>query len=110
RSNGLLDQAGIAPDKHDDALIALDKMDKAGPEGVARELNQRGIVDESAVRLMRFFEGLAGAQRAVELAEFDDGRAAYNADVLGRLVEFIGPHEVGAGGVDDLRQILQSTK
>jgi histidyl-tRNA synthetase len=91
-------------------LIALDKMDKAGPEGVARELNQRGIVDESAVRLMRFFEGLAGAQHAVELAEFEDGRAAYNADVLGRLVEFISSHEVGAQGVDDLRQVLQLTK
>jgi histidyl-tRNA synthetase len=34
-------------------------------------------------------------------------RAAYNADVLGRLVEFIGAHEIGAGGVDDLRQVLQ---
>src|SRR6185369_5004643 len=87
--NGILDQAGVPNDRHADALIALDKMDKAGPEGVARELNQRGIVDESAVRLMRFFEGLAGAQHAVELAEFEDGRAAYNADVLGRLVEFI---------------------
>jgi len=108
--NGILDQAGIAPDQHSDALIALDKMDKAGPEGVARELNQRGIVDESAVKLMRFFEGLAGAQHAVELADLADGRAAYNADVLGRLVEFIGPHEVGASGVDDLRQVLQLTK
>jgi histidyl-tRNA synthetase len=108
--NGLLDQAGIASDKHADALIALDKMDKAGPEGVARELNQRGIVDESAVRLMRFFEGLAGAQHAVELADLNDGRAAYNADVLGRLVEFIGAHEVGARGVDDLRQVLQFAK
>jgi len=108
--NGILDQAGVPNDKHGDALIALDKMDKAGPEGVARELNQRGIVDESAVRLMRFFEALAGAQHAVELAELDNGRAAYNADVLGRLVEFIGPHEVGASGVDDLRQVLQLTK
>jgi histidyl-tRNA synthetase len=108
--NGILDQAGIAPDQHSDALIALDKMDKAGPEGVARELNQRGIVDESAVKLMRFFEGLAGAQHAVELADLADGRAAYNADVLGRLVEFIGPNEVGARGVDDLRQVLQLTK
>ncbi|HEX3227713.1 MAG TPA: histidine--tRNA ligase [Pyrinomonadaceae bacterium] len=108
--NGILDQAGIAPDQHSDALIALDKMDKAGPEGVARELNQRGIVDESAVNLMRFFEGLAGAQHAVELADLADGRAAYNADVLGRLVEFIGPNEVGARGVDDLRQVLQLTK
>jgi len=108
--NGILDQAGVPNDRHADALIALDKMDKAGPEGVARELNQRGIVDESAVRLMRFFEGLAGAQHAVELAEFEDGRAAYNADVLGRLVEFISSHEVGAQGVDDLRQVLQLTK
>src|SRR4030081_1923828 len=31
---GILDQAGIAADKQSDALIALDKMDKSGPEGV----------------------------------------------------------------------------
>jgi histidyl-tRNA synthetase len=30
--------------------------------------------------------------------------------VLGRLVEFIGAHEIGASGVDDLRQILQFSK
>src|SRR3989442_13905492 len=63
---GILDRAGIARNKHDDALVALDKMDKAGPEGVARELTARGVAAESAVRLMRFFEGLAGAERAVE--------------------------------------------
>src|SRR5256714_5223899 len=110
---GILDQAGVPPDKHDDALISLDKMDKAGPEGVAHELNQRGIVDESAVKLMRFFEGLAGAQHAADLIEAGDAniaRAAYNADVLGRLVEFIGANEIGASGVDDLRQILQFAK
>ena len=110
---GILDQAGVPRDKYDDALVALDKMDKAGPEGVARELNGRGIVDESAVKLMRFFEGLAGAQRAldlVDLGDATDARAAYNADVLGRLVEFIAAHEIGASGVDDLRQILQFAK
>src|SRR5947207_8242994 len=64
---GVLDQAGVSAERHNDALIALDKMDKSGPEGVAREFNQRGIVDESAVKLMRFFEGLAGLQQAVEL-------------------------------------------
>jgi histidyl-tRNA synthetase len=110
---GILDQAGVVREKHDDALTALDKMDKAGPEGVARELRERGIVDESAVKLMRFFERLAGAQNAldlVDLGEAIDARAAYNADVLGRLVEFIGAHEIGATGVDDLRQILQFAK
>ena len=110
---GILDQAGVPREKHDDALIALDKMDKAGPEGVARELRERAIVDESAVKLMRFFEGLAGARHAsdlVDLGEATNARAAYNADVLGRLVEFIGAHEIGASGVDDLRQILQFAK
>ncbi len=107
---GILDQAGVPRDKHDDALISLDKMDKAGPEGVARELNQRGIVDESAVKLMRFFEGLAGAEHAADLLDSDDAHAAYNADVLGRLVEFVGSHEAGAKGVDELREILQFGK
>jgi histidyl-tRNA synthetase len=110
---GILDQAGVTRENHDAALIALDKMDKTGPEGVARELTQRGIVDESAVKLMRFFEGLAGAQHALDLVDLGGAggaRAAYNADALGRLVEFIGAHEIGASGVDDLRQILQFAK
>jgi histidyl-tRNA synthetase len=110
---GILDQAGVPREKQDDALISLDKMDKAGPEGVARELSQRGIADESAVKLMRFFEGLAGAEHAVallDLNESENGRAAYNRDVLGRLVEFIGPHEAGAKAVDELRQVMQIAK
>src|SRR5580765_337125 len=69
---GILDQAGVPREKQDDALISLDKMDKAGPEGVARELSQRGITDESAVKLMRFFEGLAGAEHAVALLDLNE--------------------------------------
>jgi histidyl-tRNA synthetase len=110
---GILDQAGVAPDKHAEALIALDKMDKAGAEGVARELNARGIAPEAAVKLMRFFEGLAGVERAaglVDLGEPGLERAALNADILGRLVEFVGAHESGSRGVDELRQVMQLAK
>jgi histidyl-tRNA synthetase len=105
--NGLLEQAGVPTAQQGDALVALDKMDKTGPEGVARELVARGIPGESAVRLMRFFEGLAGAQRAAGLMELEAEELAYNTGVLGRLVEFIGSHEQGARGIDELRQIIQ---
>src|SRR5712691_8438956 len=54
--SGILDQAGVPRDKHNDALVSLDKMDKAGQEDVARELSARGIVVGSAANLMRFFE------------------------------------------------------
>lgn len=111
--SGILDQAGVAPDKHADALIALDKMDKAGAEGVARELNARSIIGEGALRLMRFFEGLAGVERAAGFADLGEPgteRTAFNADILGRLVEFIGAHESGSMGVDELRQVLQFAK
>src|SRR5437660_12524855 len=55
---GILAQAGVAPEKHEDALVALDKMDKAGPQGVARELNERAIIGEAAVKLMCYFVGI----------------------------------------------------
>jgi len=88
-------------------LVALDKMDKTGPEGVAKELIARDIPGDAAVRLMRFFEGLAGAQHAAELMDLGAEDAAFNTGVVGRLVEFIGPHEQGARGIDELRQIIQ---
>jgi histidyl-tRNA synthetase len=108
--SGILDQAGVAPDKQADALIALDKMDKAGAEGVARELKARDIKDESTVQLLGFFEGLNDVGHAasmVDLGEPGAEKSALNNDILGRLVEFIGAHETGAKGVDELRQILQ---
>src|SRR5262245_38641152 len=38
---GVLESAGVAPALHGDALVAIDKLDKIGPDGVARELSQR---------------------------------------------------------------------
>jgi histidyl-tRNA synthetase len=112
---GVLEQAGVAAELHGDALVALDKLDKIGAEGVARELGERGVAGEAGARLLDFFAGVAQLEHASELVVDDrldrEGgttRAeALNAALLGRLVEFVGDHEAGARGVEELRQILQ---
>ncbi|MCA1566311.1 MAG: histidine--tRNA ligase [Acidobacteria bacterium] len=107
---GVLDAAGVAPELHGDALIALDKLDKIGAEGVARELIERGVAGAAGAKLLRFFEGVAGIEKAAESVDVGapgTEREAFNAAMLGRLVEFLGEHEAGARGVDELRQILQ---
>jgi histidyl-tRNA synthetase len=107
---GVLEQAGVERELHGDALVALDKMDKVGAEGVARELIERGVAGVASVKLLRFFEGVAGIEKAAESLDVDalgTEREAFNAAMLGRLVEFLGDHEAGARGADELRQILQ---
>jgi histidyl-tRNA synthetase len=56
----LLAGAGVGAAQHGDALIALDKLDKIGPEGVAREFNTRGIPESVAVRCLEQFSVPAG--------------------------------------------------
>ena len=111
---GVLEAAGIAPEKHGEALVAIDKLDKIGREGVAREFEARGIVAEGGEQLLGFFENLPALEHAAEFVAGGDGGTAevsqaqaYNAAALGRLVEFIGDNETGARGVDELRKIVE---
>src|SRR5688572_2355651 len=62
---GLLDAAGVGPDLHGQALIALDKMDKIGADGVLRELQERGIATDGQ-RLLAAFAGDATLQSVRE--------------------------------------------
>jgi len=57
---GLLAGAGVGAAQHGDALIALDKLDKIGRDGVAREFNTRGIPESVAVRCLEQFSVPAG--------------------------------------------------
>jgi histidyl-tRNA synthetase len=87
---GILDAAGIAPHKHGTELIALDKLDKIGSEGVLREFAEREVLSNDAGReLLALFE-----------ANTD------NEQTLRRLQEFIGENSVGSEGLRDLREIL----
>jgi histidyl-tRNA synthetase len=58
---GLLGAAGVGPELHGQALIALDKMDKIGAEGVLRELQERGITADGQ-RVLAAFAGDATLQ------------------------------------------------
>ncbi len=51
----ILDTAGVPDELHTDALVAIDKLDKIGAEGVTKELDERGISDEASTMLMEIF-------------------------------------------------------
>ena len=101
---GILAVAGVALDKHEAALIALDKLDKIGKEGVQKEFATRGIDSATGDRLLRFFSALGELEHAADIA--DQSRLAVNKAILGRIVEFVGDNELGAQGVEELRSII----
>jgi len=74
----LLETAGVAGAQHGDALVALDKLDKIGADGVAKEFAARGIS--------------AGATEKT-LTYFALGEPAAPQAVLTRLTEVLGGHE-----------------
>jgi len=107
---GVLQAAGVTPDKHDVALVALDKFDKIGREGVEKEFRERGIEAVAGGSLLDFFSELSSLDHAAEIAVGEDPgqkRKALNAAILGRLLEFVGQNELGATGVDELRAIMK---
>jgi histidyl-tRNA synthetase len=104
---GILGVAGVALDKHDAALVALDKLDKIGSEGVKKELADRGIAEAAGDRLLAFFSDLTSLEHAAEIAAEDKAQQALNKAVLGRIVEFVQDNEMGAAGVDELLSIME---
>jgi histidyl-tRNA synthetase len=79
----LLRSSGVPEEKHFDALIALDKIDKIGRIGVEKELAERGISDTANKRLitaMEFFikdisvKSLTGKEKleVLELLKLDN--------------------------------------
>ena len=107
--SGVLDAAGVPVEKHADALVALDKLDKIGREGVEKELRERGIEADAGASLLGFFAALGELEHAAEIIadeRAETGTEALNAATLGRLVEFVGDNEMGAHGIDELRSII----
>jgi histidyl-tRNA synthetase len=52
----VLSVAGIPVELHGTALVAVDKLDKIGPDGVKAEMQSRGIQADAAAKLLELFE------------------------------------------------------
>jgi histidyl-tRNA synthetase len=90
----LLECAGIPETRHAEALVALDKLDKIGVEGVEKELTGRGIDAAATTACLKFFSGVSS----------DDPRPH---GVIERLRQFVTSHHAGPGAVNALDEIIQ---
>ena len=88
----MLGAAGVAAERETDALVALDKLDKIGVEGVQAEFAARGI-DPAAASAVVAFLAETGVDRAPD-------------EVLSRLESFLAADEAGRAAVADLAEIL----
>jgi histidyl-tRNA synthetase len=85
---GLAAAAGCE-DRFTDLCVAIDKLDKIGPDGVRQELAQRGISDAAAAQLLPWF-ALQGSP----------------AEVLAQLQAQVPPNDLLAQAQADLQQVL----
>jgi histidyl-tRNA synthetase len=88
--HGLMEVAGVPPALEGDALVAIDKLDKIGMDGVRTELEQRGIAEVAASHLLR---AMAAAPTG-------------NADTLAWLRELLASSETGTSGINEIAEVV----
>lgn len=64
----LIKAAGIALENEATTLVAVDKLDKIGVEGVKKELGDRGIGSEETEKLLKLIQRPEGLDEAAELS------------------------------------------
>jgi histidyl-tRNA synthetase len=91
--SAMLECVGIPATLHGEALVALDKLDKIGVEGVAAELRSRGVSDAAGAACLEFLADSTTPGIGTE-------------GVLSRLRTLVGNHEGGSRAVADLHTIV----
>ncbi len=93
----MMETAGVAPELRQDALIAIDKLDKIGRDGVVEELETRGLAQTAIDGLMPLLDQ---ATEPTSPGEFD------NAQTLAALANEVGDLESGQKALSDLQKVL----
>jgi histidyl-tRNA synthetase len=89
----ILNFVAIPEPLHGTALIAIDKLDKIGADGVTSEMESRGIAGESAARLIEVF-GTFGKDEGKTSSQLDiAGMAAF--ETIGAIVRLAGETSAG---------------
>ena len=96
---GMLERFGVPAALHDQALVAVDKLDKIGRDGVAAELAQRGIAADAADRVLDAYAD-AGAVNGEDVT-------ARNRRRLDRARQHVAGHDDGTAAVDTLTEIAR---
>ncbi|RDV37879.1 histidine--tRNA ligase [Bradymonadaceae bacterium TMQ3] len=91
--NAMMEAAGVPADLQNDALVAIDKLDKIGLDGVKKELSERGISDASTATLLPL----------LGLADEVEGNQA----LLAALAERVGELESGNKALSELGDLLR---
>jgi histidyl-tRNA synthetase len=81
----LMESAGVPREQEAEAIAAIDKVDKIGPQGVLNDLSAREIPERARQRVVEMITG------------------ATTLDGIAALVE---AHELGRNAVADIRQVL----
>jgi histidyl-tRNA synthetase len=92
--HGLIEAYGIPDELEGTTLVAIDKLDKVGPDGVARELSERGVGADVVDALVDDLASDDLDDRVRErLASTERGRAGL-AEV-DAVLDLVTPHQVG---------------
>lgn len=87
---GLMEVSGVPVEREGEALVAIDKLDKIGVDGVRKELDQRGIAPTAAEKLLT---NLATAP-------------TNNVATIAWLSDLLEESETGSKGVNELKAVL----
>ncbi len=98
---GLMDAYGVPDEVEQDALIALDKLDKIGPEGVVDELLERGVpadaVDELEVDLRAGSPDAVAERARRRIDEAGGGQGRAGLEQVDTVLELTRPRLAEAG-------------
>jgi len=87
---GLMEVAGIPAAQEGDALVAVDKLDKIGHDGVRKELDARGIPATVSAKLLTILQETP----------------AGNVEAINWLSVVLESSEIGSRGVAELKKVL----